>query len=346
MKHLSAFLAVLVTLSLAACSALPLPFRPAPGPTASSTPDLPVSPTDTLIPTFAPTPTPLTRIQSGERALFLGEFEVARQEFTSAYRDGGSPQVQAAALWGLGRTEYTDGRFETAVSALQKLLDEFPDSAFVPYAHFLLGESFFALGRFQESSESYNLYLQLRPGVLDGFVLELRGDALFENDDFAQALTIFEAARNAQVGDTLILEIKLAQTRIEIGDYASAISAYDSIFTRSDNDYVKAQMDYLAGMANLQIDQNELAYTKFRHAVENYPLSYYAYLSLVELVGADISVSDLDRGLVDYFAGQDTPGLAALDRFIESGLDSDGTARYYRALTLISLKDYVRAVEE
>jgi soluble lytic murein transglycosylase len=345
MKHLPAFLAILVTMPLAACSALPLPFRPVPEPTASPTPDLSASATDTLTPTFAPTPTPLTRIQSGERALFLGDFDVARQEFTSAYRDGSSAQVQAAALWGMGRTEYTDGRFEAAVTALQQLLDEFPDSAFIPYAHFLLGESFFALGRFQESSESYDLYLQLRPGVLDGFVLELRGDALFENKDFAQALTVFEAARNAQVGDTFNLEIKLAQTRIEIGDYASAISVYESIFTRSDNDYVKAQIDYLSGMANLKIDQNELAYAKFQHAVENYPLSYYAYLSLVELVNANIPVSELDRGLVDYFAGQYTPGLAALDRYIESGLDGDGTARYYRALTLIGLKEYARAVE-
>jgi soluble lytic murein transglycosylase len=346
MKHLSAFLAVLVSVSLAACSALPMPFRPAPESTASSTPALPASPTDTFIPAFAPTPTPLIRIQSGEKALFLGDYEAARQEFTSAYRDGNSPQVQAAALWGLGRTEYTDGRFEPAVLALQQLLNDFPDSAFVPYTYFLLGETFFALGRFLESSESYNLYLQMRSGVLDGFVLELRGDALFENKDYAQALTVFEAARNAQGGDTLNLEIKLAQTRIEIGDYASAISTYESIFTRSDNDYVKAQMDYLAGMANLQIDQNETANTKFLHAVENYPLSYYAYLSLIELVDAGIPVSDLDRGLVDYFAGQYTPGLAALDRFVEAGLDNDGTARYYRALSLIGLKEYARAVEE
>lgn len=47
--------------------------------------------------------------------------------------------------------------------------------------------------------------------------------------------------------------------------------------------------------------QTEEALGKFRLAVEDYPLSYYAYLSLVELLNASAGVSDLDRGLVRFF---------------------------------------------
>lgn len=334
-----------LALSLGACSALPLPFR-APGtPTATGTPVAPAAPSATPVPTSGPTPTPLTRIQSGERALFLGDFDAARQEFTSAYRDGGSDQVRAAALWGLGRTEHADARYEAALAALGQLLEEFPASPFAPYAHFLRGSAFAGLGRHQEAAEGYDLYLGLRPGVLEAYVLELRGDSLLAAGDYAQALTVYQAALNANPADPLELELNLAQTRIEIGDYASALAAYEAIFTRADDDYLKARMDYLAGLAHLEIGQTDQGHARFLHAVEFYPLSYHAYLSLVELVDAGVQVSDLDRGLVDYFAGQYTPGLAALERYIEAGLDVDGTARYYRALTLRELKDYPQALE-
>jgi hypothetical protein len=56
-----------------------------------------------------PTVPPLTRIQEGEQALFYGDYEIARIEFESAYRDGSSESVKAAALWGLARTQYADG---------------------------------------------------------------------------------------------------------------------------------------------------------------------------------------------------------------------------------------------
>jgi soluble lytic murein transglycosylase len=199
--------------------------------------------------------------------------------------------------------------------------------------------------RYPEAVANYDVYLQMRPGVLDAFVQELRGDALFDNGNFSAALDAYNAAIAApQISNPLPVEIKAAGAREEIGDYGTAIATYESIFARSDNDYTRAQMDYLAGQAHKELGQADLANQKFQHAVANYPLSYYAYLSLVELVGASVPVSELDRGLVDYFAEQYDVALAAFDRHIAAGLDSDGTARYYRALTLRDLQSYQDAV--
>jgi len=293
-----------------------------------------------------PTIAPLTRIQSGEQALFYGDYDTARSEFESAYRDGSSPQFHAAALWGLGRTEYADGRYITALEPLEQIVNEFSDSAFIPYANFLMGKANYELERFPEAAANLSIYLEMRPGVLDSYVQELRGDALFDNGNYPEALEAYNASMAApRVEDTLPLEIKIAQTRTEIGDYATAISTYDAIFNRTDNDYIKAQMDYLAGLAHQEVEQIEQANERFAHAVENYPLSYYSYLALVELINRDIPVSDLDRGLVDYFAGQYDVALAALDRHIEAGFDTDGTARYYRALTLRELQNYESAIQ-
>jgi len=338
-------LLLFLIVSLAGCEALP--FAPTAAPSATARP--PVSPTANASPTTPPTPTPnpITRIQSGEQALFYGDYETAREEFQSAYRGSADAQVQAAALWGLGRTEIADGHDSAAIAPLQQLVTQFPDSPLVAYAQFALGQAYYAMKRYPESASAYQAYLQLRPGVLDAYTQEARGDAFFENDNYAEALAAYTAALSAtQDSDTLALETKLAQTRAGIGDYASALAAYDAIFTRADNDYIKAQMDYLSGQAYLELEQTDQAHQKFRHAVENYPLSYYAYLGLVELVNAGVPVSELDRGLVDYFAGQYDVALAAFDRHLEAGLDSDGTARYYRALTQRALQNYETAIQD
>ena len=345
MNRLQTILGLILTLALTACSGVPIAIGPTPTPTATHTPEAPPTPTETATPLPVPPITPLTRIQSGEQALFYGDYDTARAEFKSAYRDGDSPQVRAAALWGLARTEYADGRPGTALTHLQQIVTEFPDSAFIPYANFLLGKVNYELERFPEAAGNYSVYLEMRAGVLDAYVQELRGDALFDNGDFAQALEAYNASLAApQIDDPLLLEIKVAQTRIETGDYATAISTYNAIFERTGNDYIKAQMDYLAGLAHQEVEQIEQANERFAHAVENYPLSYYSYLALVQLVSAEVPVSELDRGLVDYFAGQYDVALAALDRHIEAGFDTDGTARYYRALTQRELENYESAI--
>jgi soluble lytic murein transglycosylase len=348
MNHIRALLGLILAFVLTACNSVPpIAIEPTVTPSATQTPDAPPPPTETATPVPVPTIEPLTRIQSGEQALFYGDYETARREFESAYRDGGSSQVQAAALWGLARTEYADGRPATALTPLQKIVTEFSDSAFIPYANFLMGKANYELDRHQAAADSYSVYLEMRQGVLDAYVQELRGDALFDNSSYPEALEAYNTAiAAARINDTLSLEIKIAQTRIEIGDYATALGIYESIFNRTDNDYIKAQMDYLGGLAHQEVDQADLANEKFLHAVENYPLSYFSYLALVELVSAEVPVSDLDRGLVDYFAGQYDVGLAALDRHIEAGFDTDGTARYYRALTQRELQNYETAIQE
>ena len=346
MNRIHIVFGILVAFLLTACNGVPLSIGATATPTATHTPEAPPTPTETVTPLPVPPITPLTRIQSGEQALFYGDYDTARVEFESAYRDGGSPQIQAAALWGLGRTEYADGRFSTALAPLEQITTEFPDSAFIPYANFLMGKANYELERFPEAVANLDVYLEIRPGVLDAYVHELRGDALFNNRNYPEAIEAYNASMAApRVGDTLLLEIKIAQTRTEIGDYATAISTYDTIFARTSNDYIKAQMDYLAGLAHKEVDQIEQATERFSHAVENYPLSYYSYLALVELINLEVPVSDLDRGLVDYFAGQYDVALAAFDRHIEAGFDTDGTARYYRALTQRELQNYETAIQ-
>lgn len=297
-----------------------------------------------------PSPVPLVRVESGDRALFIGDYDNAREQYRTAFNESTDRAIQAAALWGLGRTDLEDGLYESAIDTLTILVDEYPESTYAARAHFLLGQAYFNIEQYAQSAQAYDTYLSSVPGVLDGYVQEYRGDALYQAGDYTNAVNAYTAALTAsRLDDGLNIQIKIGQSRFDFGDYAGALTIYDQVFNATSNDYVRAQMDFFAGNTHTKLGQTSEAHGRYRHAVENYPLSYYSYLALVELVEADIPVSDLDRGIVDYFAAQYDIALVALDRYIADNPINDGTASYYRALTLRELnrtQDAVTALDE
>lgn len=325
-------LTLVLVLILPACSSLaPLPL----GPTATSSATL----TPTVTPTFTPSPTPIPaiRIESGDHALFNGDYDAARAEYRLAFEQSTDAETRAESLWGLARTEFEAGNAQAAMDLFNQLIREHPESTRAAQAHYLLGMAYSSQNRFAEAAAEFGAYVSARSGVLDAYALERQGDAHFNAANYVEALNAYNAAAALPRLDAGIeLQIKIGQTRAALGDYAGAIALYDSI-AQAGNDFVKAQMDYLAGSAYKFLGQTDKMNERFLHAVENYPVSYYSYLSLVELVDAGVPVNDLDRGIVDYFAGQYDVGLVALDRAIANGLDTDGTAHYYRALSLVKV---------
>jgi soluble lytic murein transglycosylase len=290
---------------------------------------------------------PVVRIETGDEALFFGDYDRARQEYQAAFNDASDEAVKAAALWGLGRTELADERYQQALEALTELTRTYPDSTYAARAYFLMGRAYYGLRQYQEAEAAYSTYMERVSGVLDGYVQEYRGDALREAQDYTGAQNAYRAALNAsRLDDGMHLQIKIADARASFGDYAGALTLYDQIFAATTDEYIKAQMDYLAGSAHIELGQADQAYARFLHAVENYPLSYYSYLSLVELIEANIAVDELDRALVDYFAAQYDVALVSFDNYIKANPNNDGTAHYYRALTLRELQRAQEAIQE
>ncbi len=332
-------------LLVAACQALPTPMATT---VPTITPGGPtLTPTPTITPTPLPTLPPVQRIESGDLALFYGDYDSAREQYLSAFNESTDNGLKAAAIWGLGRTELADGNYQTALERFTTLTTEYSESTYAARAPFLMGRAYEGLGQYVQAAESYNNYMTRIPGVLDAYVQEYRGDALSQAQDYAGALAAYNSALSAsRLDDGLDLQIKIAATRASFGDYAGALILYDQIFATTTNDYVKAQMDYLAGNAHVSLGQNEEAYARYSNAVNNYPLSYYAYLSLVALVDAGVQVDEFNRGLVDYYANQYDVALVAFDKYIASNPTNDGSAHYFRASTLRDLQRTEDAIAE
>jgi soluble lytic murein transglycosylase len=161
------------------------------------------------------------------------------------------------------------------------------------------------LYRYNEAAEAFSNYLNTRPGVLESHVNERMGDALFASADYSGALDAYtSAAQSLRLPTNFNLEHKLAQTYVILGDYATAQVIYDDIYNRTSAEDIKARVDYYRGQMYTSAGQLEQATTAYIDAVYNFPHTYYAYLSLVELVNAGYPIDELQRGMVDYFAGQ------------------------------------------
>lgn len=330
-----------LAVAILACSSLPtIP------PGWTLTPDPSASPTLTLEPTVTPTPLITERVGVGDWALFYGDYDAALLQYQIALQDSPDPDIRANAKWGEARIYFAEGRNNEALATLQSLITEYPQSVHAAQAYFLQGFVYYRLENYQSAADAWQTYLVLRPGFLDAYVQELRGDALYNAKDYASAFSAYTAAIQASsLGDDIFIDLKAAASQKGLGNYVEAIALYEGIIARAPNDYIKAQAVYEIGLAYQEQGQNEAALERYRFAINNYPLSYYAYLSLVAILDLDGTVNELQRGRIDYFAGQYAVAIAAFDRYLQTNpTDNDGTAYYYRALSKSNLSLYDEAL--
>ena len=254
-------------------------------------------------------------------------------------------EIQTAALLGLGRTYYETGEYADALDALRRIIDSYPESPHLPDTYFALAQVHEELDRYSEAAEAYQKYLDLRPGLIDSYVHERRGDALTATGAYTLAINSYQEAIQApRLDDVLPLEIKIGNSYYNLGDYQTALVVYSDVYTRTNSDYVKASMNFMTGLSHIQLGQTQEGYQAYLDSVENYPLSYDTYLGLINLVDAGYPVSEFDRGIVDYFAGQYSLAISAFDRYLLNPGDYAGTALYYKGLAYRAIDNPTAAI--
>ncbi len=308
-------------------------------------------PTSTLepSPTPPPTPTPLpeVRVREGEQALRNGDWEQAIAEYKLAYDGSSDPDLSAEALLGLARS-YLSGRNEyEAIAKVEQLLADHPEAHQVPAAHFVLAQAFSRQERFAEAAEEYRTYIVLHPGVIDSYIWNLRADALFDAGDYATAAVDYQAALGAPgVLDDIQLRLKLARSYALTGDFPTALTLYDDIYNRTESEYTRALVNLRKGQAYTELGQIDQAHEAYLDSVNRYPGSYDTYSALIALVEAGIEVNALQRGIVDYYAGQYGPAMAAFDSYLQADPADPGTARYFYGLAARAQGNFSAAIEQ
>jgi soluble lytic murein transglycosylase len=321
------------------------------GPTRTPSPSETPTATDTPVPTPTPppTPTPLpaARIETGDHALLNGDWDQALTEFTTAFQNSNDPEIQAAAQLGIGRTNLMAGNYKDAASTLETLIQSHPGSVHLPQAYFFLAQAYSGLERYQDAAQTYQGYLELRPGVIDEYVLDLRGDALFAAGDYAGAIQAYQNAQQSpSQNDPVNLGMKIARAYALSGDHQTALSLYNDLYSLTKNDRTRALIDLREGQSYTALGQSDKAYASYQDAVNNYPTAYESYSALLALVDAKVPVDELNRGLVDYYAGQYGVAQAAFDRYLQKSPADPGTALYYYGLANRALGANEAAIAE
>ena len=299
----------------------------------------------TLQPPAPPAP-PAARISAGEWALFQGDYDQAQIEFENALNDQ-DPETQAAAIVGLGRVAYLKNNYPSAIQYLNSVIDRYPQTAAAASAYFFLGKCYEALQDPSTAAEAYRMYLTIKPGVLDVFMLEKLGDTYYAAGNYQQALTSYQAAIEAtSYGGSDTQKLKTAKCYLALEDYENAINQLWGLYNTTQNDYTKAQLNYLLGEAYFQLDKPDEAYARFQDSVQNFPQAYDTYLALVTLVDDNQPVDELQRGIVDYYAGKYGLAIDAFNRYLNSTPQHNDTAHYFKGLSLRALQDYEAAIAE
>ncbi|HEX9018179.1 MAG TPA: tetratricopeptide repeat protein, partial [Anaerolineaceae bacterium] len=294
-----------------------------------------LTPTATATPTPPPTPTPqpAARVKNADNELFLGDYEQARRDYQDAFAATSNAQVQAAATYGIGRALYLQHNYSTAINTLKGMIKNYPQSTQLADAYFYLGQSLDAQKLYDQAAEAYGKFLELRPGTIDWYVQELRGDDLMAASNPGAAADAYAASVKApQQGTTDWIALKMGRAYAAKGDYATAITTYLDVYKKSTSDYAKAQANLLMGQAYTTLGKPEQAQARYLDSVNNFPKAYDTYSALVQLVNDGVTVNDLSRGMVDYYAGQYGLAIDAFTRYIASADNVDASPYHYRAL--------------
>ena len=69
----------------------------------------------------------MVRIDTGDQALFFGDYDLAREQYQTAFNDTTDNAIKAAALWGIGRTQLADQHYQESLDALTNLITNYSD---------------------------------------------------------------------------------------------------------------------------------------------------------------------------------------------------------------------------
>ncbi len=340
-------LLIVLGLLLSGCDITSFSFSPTNTPPPAPTETLQPTVTPLPSPTPSPTPIPEVRISQAEDLLFNGDYEAALQEYKTALLQGTTSEERAAALTGIGYTDFLLEQYPEAVEAFTSVLDIYPTGYHVARAYFYLGKAHYAQGDYLDAADAWGEYLKVQPGVIDDTIETMIGDAYMEAGETEQAAEAYSAAlADTEDGSSVDLQTKLARIAADSGRYEEALRLYSQISEQSDSDFVKAQMNFLSGQAYLAIGLPEQAYARFQDSLEKYPAVYDTYSGMEALILANQPVDPLQAGLVYYYMGDYGEAIQSFQNEIQNNLEHTGTAHHFLAFSLIVMEDIEGALEQ
>jgi soluble lytic murein transglycosylase len=335
--------------STPANTSTPLPV-PTPTPTSTPTGTPTVTPTPTTTPTPTRTPSPSARLAAAEQAFAWGDYPRAQAEFAALLADPGADEkeTQLAAYW-VGRSALEAGDYEEALEIFNDFVETYPDDAQLSSIHFLAARAYEGLQDWPGAMAAYQAYLQGGDDTLAVYAYQGIGDAAMLALDYDGAAQAYSDGLRVAPDNGWVVQMRegIAQAELARDNPEEAVEQYDAILNIARIRSYRARILHLAGQALMQAGDAQAAYERFLEAVNRYPEAYDSYLTLVELVNAEVPVDDYQRGLVDYHARAYQPAIEAFTRYLEADTQTnhEADARWYLALSLKANGNLSQAIQ-
>jgi lipopolysaccharide biosynthesis regulator YciM len=265
-----------------------------------------ILPVSTPMATLAPSPTPINVMEVLQRADTLrinGRYEEALEYYEQLISASESLEVRSQALFRFGQTAVREGLFNEALSVLNPLIDEQMGRS--SQAYFLRAEAHLGLGEWQRAITDFELYLQLRPTVVDSYVYERIGDAYLALNQLEVAMQSYERAINSPRGVVphFALREKVAQLYTNQGKIEQAVSQYDAILASAQNTGYRASIERRVAENLLQANLLELALQRFVRVFSEYTTTPDAYQAMQVLEANGQTLNALQKGKVAFNYG-------------------------------------------
>ena len=320
-------------------------------PTATETP-VPPTATQEATPTPLPTPSPTPYITAENPDLLMfGDFDLA--DYNIAARISKSEDINELIFAQTDKIEsaYLQADYQNCMTAMDELSETVRGTSEKPKsilarAYYLHAQCAAEVGQKKTEIESLEKYLEYRPDS------PLLADVCREMAYAYRDLEDYELFRNfidvsaANSGDVISDYQKLdyAVSYSLEGNNDEAIRQLTDLYNNSADENIKAGADYYLGTVYEATGLRDQVIARYQDAINNYPKTYYSYLALLWLLDNNQSVSDFQRGLINYYRGQYSLANEAFRRYVKSEPGNDGSSWYFIGVCQMNLADYEGAV--
>ncbi len=319
-------------------------------PTMTETPAPPTE-TPTTVPTREPTPTPTPRIEAENLDLLLfGDYDLADHNIELQIENAADPVTVLQGQTNKLELAYLKADYKACMEIMDDitetagLADSIPGEV-LSKASYLHAQCALEEDRANSAIDSLKQYLSYRPDspiiseVYSQIAYAYRGLEDYEMfRDYIDRSASYDAET---VSDYVKLDC--AVTYSLEGNNDEAIRKLTELYDNSTDENIKAACDYYLGTVYETMGLPDQVIARYQDSVNNFPKSYYSYLCLLWLIDNNQTVSDYQRGLINYYKGQYALANDAFRRYVRSEPGNDGSSWYFIGICQMNLADYENA---
>lgn len=306
------------------------------------------SPPPTATGTPTPTVPPPLRLATAEALRRSGDYEYAVAEYAAVINATPEPDLAEKALFGLGETYYLQGDNRMAADVLGHFLNNYPHSPLVPAALYRLATAHSQLGNWSDARDYYERYIQMQERVSAPVYARL-GDIYARLGEQEMAVEAYRRALEASASSAEQRQIteELALLYRKLGRTDSAVEYYEKAIALTSQAAYQARLLYEIGLTLQEAERTEEAAKRYREVMDKYPQEYGAYQSLLALISLGAKdIDPLQRGIVDYYAGQYAVCLNILNEYVsDHGARNAPLAHLYIGLAHRQLGNWKAALQ-